>query len=46
MKIQHSWLMDFIGAPLGVEDLIAKLTSQERTGPRTVVAVAKARPAA
>ena len=26
MKIQHSWLMDFIGAPLGVEDLIAKLT--------------------
>ena len=26
MKIQHSWLMDFIGAPLGVDDLIAKLT--------------------
>jgi len=26
MKIQHSWLMEFIGAPLSVEDLIAKLT--------------------
>ena len=26
MKIQHSWLMDFIGAPLSVEDLVAKLT--------------------
>ena len=26
MKIQHSWLMDFIGAPLSVEDLIVKLT--------------------
>jgi len=26
MKIQHSWLMDFIGAPLSVEELAAKLT--------------------
>ncbi|MFA6435137.1 MAG: phenylalanine--tRNA ligase subunit beta [Elusimicrobiales bacterium] len=26
MKIQYSWLMDFIGAPLGVEELIVKLT--------------------
>jgi len=25
MKILHSWLMDFIDAPLGVEDLAAKL---------------------
>ena len=26
MKILHSWLMEFIDAPLSVEDLIAKLT--------------------
>ncbi len=25
MKILHSWLMDFIGAPLSVDDLVAKL---------------------
>ncbi len=26
MKIQHSWLMEFIGVPLEVDDLIGKLT--------------------